>query len=211
LNPSSQPEGPAASLFRVLDQADRYRQGIFNGLSRCLVPSHETSRRAIVHLADEQLLDVGMIRPRNLAPNLAVRIAETRECTKAFRVGELKDRTVQHLRLMVIGFTTSRLGSFKSDLRVRAVTEGLGSRPTASTECIGLSMRDGLAFLPCLGSALSICCDGLFGEGMSPVTLYGPFSEMVTLTLLFVALMDQLPYEQISWHGTVSNRQCKPC
>ena len=126
LNASPQPEWSATLLFRVLDQADRYRQRIFNGLPRGFVPGRETSRRAIVHLADEQLLGVGMIRPRDLAPNLAVRIAETRECAKAFRVGELKDRADQHLRLIEIGFMASRLGSFKSDLKVCAVTERLG-------------------------------------------------------------------------------------
>jgi hypothetical protein len=165
LYPSAQPERPAAFLFRVLDQADRYRQRIFNGLPRGFVPGYETSRRAIVDLADEQLLDVGMIGPLDLVPDLTVRVAEASERAEAFRIGELMEWAVQHLGLIEIGFTAGRLGSFKSDLRVRAVTEGLGSRPAASTERIGFPMRDSLAFLPRLGAALRIGSDGLFGEG----------------------------------------------
>ena len=53
-------------------------------------------------------------------------------------------------------------------------------------------MRDRLAFVPRLGAALSICTDGLFGGETSPVTMFGPFSEIVTLTLLFVVVMQLL-------------------
>jgi hypothetical protein len=98
-------------LLGVLDQADRYRQRVFDGFPGGFVPGHQTSRGTFVHLPDKHRPDSAIVGLRNLTPNIAIRVAETPERAEAFCVGELKDRAVQQLRLIEISVSTRRLGT----------------------------------------------------------------------------------------------------
>jgi len=115
---AAHPERTSALLCRVFDQADGHRQFGLDRPSCRLVPGDQTPGRAVVDLADEHRLHPRLVGLFDLAPDLTVRIAETPERAEAFRVGELEDRAVQHLRLIEIGRAVGGLGAVKSDLEV---------------------------------------------------------------------------------------------
>ena len=57
-------------LLGVLDQANRYRQRMFDGFSGDFVPGHQTSRGTFVHLPDKYGADCAIVGLRNLTPNI---------------------------------------------------------------------------------------------------------------------------------------------
>jgi hypothetical protein len=70
-----------------------------------------------------------------------VRIAETPEGAKAFRIGERQSGAIEQLRLLQIRLAAGGLGAVETDLGVRAVAERLRLRPAASAQCITLLRR----------------------------------------------------------------------
>src|SRR5262249_35123239 len=112
---------PAAASCRVFDKANRNWQLMLDRLLRCLVPSRQSTSRAIVNLPSERRSHFGIVRPRDLFPDRPIRVAEAPGCAEPLGIRKHQDGAVKGFCLLEIGITARGFGTVKSDLDVRAV------------------------------------------------------------------------------------------
>jgi hypothetical protein len=101
-NSAPQPDWTTASFRRILDQSDRRLPFGFERSPGILVPHHQASRRAILDLSNERRAHFRIVSTRNLAPHLAVRVAESRERAQALDVEQCERRTVEYFRPIAV-------------------------------------------------------------------------------------------------------------
>jgi len=103
-NAATQPDGAGALLRGIFYQPNGDGEFGLDGLAGLFVDGDETAGGAVAGLLDEALACGVVVGVLDLAPDLAVGIAEAREGAEAFDVGELHGGAVEDLGLRGEGF-----------------------------------------------------------------------------------------------------------
>jgi len=164
-NAATQPDGAGALLRGIFYQPNGDGEFGLDGLAGLFVDGDEAAGGAVAGLLDEALACGVVVGVLNLAPDLAVGIAEARESAEAFDVGELHGGAVEDLGLRGEGFARGSFCSVEFDALVRAIAEGFILRVAAAAERVVFRCWVNLALLPMFGFALLVDADDLLGQG----------------------------------------------